>query len=192
MAGWGGNDLAQATDPRSDVDADGDPYDGNARYQVRLATEPPVKAFWSITMYDKSYDGQSGSLVQTPIDRERHASPGTRTRTVTIPRGSTATRTGRYHMLKELSSRALLGAALALPLPGVALAQDDEPAGLETIALRLVAQQEQVERLHERIDDVRVGTLRDRIKALEAAVEALASGPLAVVSAALDDEEPPA
>jgi len=69
MAGWGGNDLVEASYPQSHVDADGVPYDGNATYQLRLETEPPVRAFWSLTMYDTTYDGTSGYLVKNPIDR---------------------------------------------------------------------------------------------------------------------------
>ena len=32
-------------------------------------TLPPAKAFWSVTMYDTSYDGRAGYLVENPINR---------------------------------------------------------------------------------------------------------------------------
>ena len=69
MVGWGGNDRIEASYPIARVDADGDPFDGNNKYQLRLETEPPVRAFWSVTMYDTSYDGTAGYLVENPIDR---------------------------------------------------------------------------------------------------------------------------
>ena len=69
MVGWGGNDQVEAYYPMGRVDADGNPLDGNARYQLRLETEPPVRAFWSVTMYDTSYDGTAGYLVENPIGR---------------------------------------------------------------------------------------------------------------------------
>ena len=42
---------------------------GAHRYQIRFTTLPPAKAFWSVTMYDTSYDGTAGYLVQNPINR---------------------------------------------------------------------------------------------------------------------------
>jgi hypothetical protein len=55
------------------------------------------------------------------------------------------------------------------------------------VGFQLVVQAERIDRLHERIDDIRIGVLRDRIKALEAAVtelsDAFAAEPFAVVAA---------
>jgi hypothetical protein len=34
-----------------------------------MTSLPPVQAFWSVTMYDTSYDGVAGYLVQNPIGR---------------------------------------------------------------------------------------------------------------------------
>jgi hypothetical protein len=51
------------------ADIDGDPLDGNAKYQMTFETSPPVNAFWSVTMYDTSYDGIAGYLVENPINR---------------------------------------------------------------------------------------------------------------------------
>lgn len=47
------------------LDGDGNPLDGAHRYELRLATEPPVGAFWSVTMYDTP----GFFLVENPIDR---------------------------------------------------------------------------------------------------------------------------
>ncbi|MEE8407592.1 MAG: DUF1254 domain-containing protein [Acidimicrobiia bacterium] len=69
MIGWGGNDQAEAHYPMAREDVDGNPFDGNKQYRLRLETRPPVHAFWSVTMYDMSYDGTAGYLVENPIDR---------------------------------------------------------------------------------------------------------------------------
>ena len=69
MAGWGGNDVIEAIYPTAREDADGKPLDGAQRYQMTFDTLPPAKAFWSITMYDTSYDGTAGYLVENPINR---------------------------------------------------------------------------------------------------------------------------
>jgi hypothetical protein len=69
MAGWGGNDVIEAIYPTAREDADGEPFDGAHRYQITFDTLPPAKSFWSITMYDTSYDGTAGYLVENPINR---------------------------------------------------------------------------------------------------------------------------
>ena len=69
MAGWGGNDVIEAVYPTAREDADGEPLDGTQRYQITFTTPPPAKAFWSVTMYDKTYDGTAGYLVENPINR---------------------------------------------------------------------------------------------------------------------------
>ncbi len=69
MVGWGGNDKIEAYYPMARADADGNPFDGADNYQLRLETDPPVRAFWSVTMYDTSYDGTAGYMVENPIDR---------------------------------------------------------------------------------------------------------------------------
>lgn len=69
MAGWGGNDKIEAFYPLTREDGDGQPLDGDHRYRLTLPTPPPAKAFWSVTMYDTSYDGMSGYLVDNPIGR---------------------------------------------------------------------------------------------------------------------------
>jgi len=47
------------------VDADGQPLDGERRYELRFATPPPCRAFWSVTMYDTP----DFYLVENPIAR---------------------------------------------------------------------------------------------------------------------------
>jgi hypothetical protein len=69
MAGWGGNDKIEAFYPTSREDADGRPLHGDNRYSLTFTSEPPAKAFWSVTMYDTSYDGTAGYLVESPISR---------------------------------------------------------------------------------------------------------------------------
>jgi hypothetical protein len=69
MVGWGGNDQAEAHYPMGRADADGTPFDGDAKYRLTLETPPPVNAFWSVTMYDTSYDGTAGYMVENPINR---------------------------------------------------------------------------------------------------------------------------
>ena len=69
MAGWGGNDLAEAAYPIAREDAGGEPLHGDHRYRLVLTSRPPAEAFWSFTMYDTSYDGTAGYLVENPIDR---------------------------------------------------------------------------------------------------------------------------
>jgi hypothetical protein len=69
MAGWGGNDVIEAIYPTAREDADGQPLDGAHHYQITFTTLPPAKAFWSVTMYDTSYDGTAGYLAENPINR---------------------------------------------------------------------------------------------------------------------------
>ena len=69
MAGWGGNDKVEAFYPMARVDSEGRPLDGADHYRLRLQSPPPAKAFWSVTIYDTSYDGTAGYLVENPIDR---------------------------------------------------------------------------------------------------------------------------
>ena len=69
MIGWGGNNASEAVYPIARADADGRPLHGEHRYSLTLASPPPAEAFWSITMYDTSYDGAAGYLVDNPIGR---------------------------------------------------------------------------------------------------------------------------
>jgi hypothetical protein len=69
MAGWGGNDKIEAFYPLARTDADGEPLSGEHAYRLRFDTLPPAKAFWSVTMYDTSYDGVAGYLVENAIGR---------------------------------------------------------------------------------------------------------------------------
>lgn len=69
MVGYLGNDKIEAYYPLTHEDSEGRPLDGTHRYRMTLKTPPPVKAFWSITMYDTSYDGVAGFMIENPIDR---------------------------------------------------------------------------------------------------------------------------
>jgi hypothetical protein len=69
MMGWGGNDASEAVYPLAREDRDGNPLDGGHAYLLTLTDRLPAKAFWSFTMYDTSYDGTAGYLVENPIGR---------------------------------------------------------------------------------------------------------------------------
>jgi hypothetical protein len=64
--GFNTTDPIEATYINSSVDGDGKPLNGNNRYVMHFAkgNEPKVKAFWSLTMYNKKYN-----LVANPINR---------------------------------------------------------------------------------------------------------------------------
>jgi hypothetical protein len=58
QAGLFGNDKIEAFYPICRVDSDGAPLDGSGHaYRWRLPDRPPVNAFWSLTIYETSYDG---------------------------------------------------------------------------------------------------------------------------------------
>jgi hypothetical protein len=70
QAGLFGNDKAEAFYPIARLDSNGARFDGSGHvYRWRLPERPPVNAFWSLTIYDTSYDGSAGYLVDNPIDR---------------------------------------------------------------------------------------------------------------------------
>ncbi|MFV2040299.1 MAG: DUF1254 domain-containing protein, partial [Acidimicrobiales bacterium] len=69
MVGWGANDRIEADYPMARVDGDGNPFEGKLKYRLTLETPPPVNAFWSVTMYDTSYDGTAGFMVENQINR---------------------------------------------------------------------------------------------------------------------------
>lgn len=69
MAGWGGNDKIEAFYPLTHKDSEGRPLTGDDRYRLTFQTQPPTRAFWSVTIYDTSYDGVAGYMVKNPIDR---------------------------------------------------------------------------------------------------------------------------
>jgi hypothetical protein len=50
--GMWGNHGYEANYAFTFVDAEGNQLDGTKRYELRLETEPPVDAFWSVSMYD--------------------------------------------------------------------------------------------------------------------------------------------
>ncbi len=63
--GLWGNHGYEAAYPMTYVDGDGQPLHGENNYKIRFSAPPPVKAFWSITMYNipEFY------LVENPINR---------------------------------------------------------------------------------------------------------------------------
>ena len=63
--GLWGNHGYEAAYPMTYTDADGNQLDGRNRYTLRFGQDPPVDAFWSITMYDLP----DFYLVANPIGR---------------------------------------------------------------------------------------------------------------------------
>jgi hypothetical protein len=73
-AGLYGNDAVEAVYPLTRIDSTGKTLDGSKHnYTLTFPTGkyPPVKAFWSVTMYD----GVSQLLIQNPINRYLINSP---------------------------------------------------------------------------------------------------------------------
>jgi hypothetical protein len=73
-AGIYGNDPAEATYPYTRIDGDGQTLDGSKNsYTLTFppGQQPPVNAFWSLTMYD----GKSQLLIENPINRYLINSP---------------------------------------------------------------------------------------------------------------------
>jgi hypothetical protein len=69
-----GNDAAEATYPFTRTDADGQPLDGSKHaYSLTFlpGQQPPVNAFWSVTMYD----GKTQLLIENPLNRYLINSP---------------------------------------------------------------------------------------------------------------------
>ena len=68
-----GNSKDEAMYPMYRMDADGQPLDGSHRYTMRFAPgqEPPVNAFWSLTMYELP----ASLLVANPLNRYLLNSP---------------------------------------------------------------------------------------------------------------------
>jgi hypothetical protein len=73
-AGIYGNDPAEATYPLTRIDSGGQTLDGSKHnYTLTFppGQQPPVNAFWSLTMYD----GKSQLLIENPINRYLINSP---------------------------------------------------------------------------------------------------------------------
>ncbi|MCK1721967.1 DUF1254 domain-containing protein [Bradyrhizobium sp. 141] len=73
-AGIYGNDSVEATYPQTRIDGDGQTLDGSKNnYTLTFppGEQPPVNAFWSVTMYD----GKSQLLIENPINRYLINSP---------------------------------------------------------------------------------------------------------------------
>ena len=72
--GWGANDPHEASYPLLQVDGDGNKLDASKHnYTITFAKGklPPVKAFWSLTMYD----GKTQLMIENPINRYLLNSP---------------------------------------------------------------------------------------------------------------------
>ena len=66
----GGNGEKEAMYPTRYTDFNGEALTGANKYVLRFAAEPPVGAFWSLTMYDAG----DKMLIENPIARlqDRH------------------------------------------------------------------------------------------------------------------------
>ena len=72
--GWGANDPHEASYPLLQIDGDGNKLDasqGNYTMTFAKGKLPPVKAFWSLTMYD----GKTQLMIDNPINRYLLNSP---------------------------------------------------------------------------------------------------------------------
>ncbi|HVP10646.1 MAG TPA: DUF1254 domain-containing protein [Phycisphaerae bacterium] len=80
--GLGANRTEDAIYPTSEADAEGKPYEGSNKYVVHFAKGqmPPVKGFWSLTMYDAQF-----YFVENPLNRYTLSQ---RNKLVTNPDGS--------------------------------------------------------------------------------------------------------
>lgn len=80
--GLGANRPEDAVYPTSELSAAGKPYDGSKSYRIRFEKGlfPPVRGFWSLTMYDANF-----FFVANPLNRY---TLGSRSRFVPNPDGS--------------------------------------------------------------------------------------------------------
>lgn len=62
--GYGANSTKDAIYPNSAVDVDGNDYSGDHNYKLHFDKMPPLKGFWSLTMYTTE-----GFLVDNPLNR---------------------------------------------------------------------------------------------------------------------------
>ena len=72
--GWGANDPKEASYPVLNKDASGNPLDASSHnYSITFGKDqlPPVKNFWSLTMYD----GKTQLMIENPLDRYLLNSP---------------------------------------------------------------------------------------------------------------------
>jgi hypothetical protein len=69
--GLGANRPQDAVYPTSEADADGQPYDGTAKYVMHFdkGQMPPAEGFWSLTMYDDKY-----FFVENKLNRQNLSS----------------------------------------------------------------------------------------------------------------------
>jgi hypothetical protein len=79
--GLGANRPQDAVYPTSTVDVEGKPYSGENQYTIHFAKgeTPPVRAFWSITMYDANYffvDNPLNKYTVSPRDKLQYNADG--------------------------------------------------------------------------------------------------------------------
>ena len=75
--GLWGNHGYEAAYPMTYADKDGQGLDGHNRYTLTFDQDPPVGAFWSITMYDLPPSrGQVDDILACPVNQPAHALPG--------------------------------------------------------------------------------------------------------------------
>ncbi len=139
MIGWGGNDVSEALYPLAREDATGQPLHGDHRYRIRMTSPPPAKAFWSFTMYDTSYDGVAGYLVENPIDRylinsttQGLVRAGDGSLTIHIQHDEPTTSEGRANWLPAPDGPFYIAMRLYLPEPA-ALDGSWQPPSIERV-----------------------------------------------------------
>jgi hypothetical protein len=67
--GYGANAIQDALYPTAFADADGKPFSSDKRYVLHFAKDqtPPVRAFWSLTMYDERQLFTANRLTDLPL-----------------------------------------------------------------------------------------------------------------------------
>ncbi|MFE4466761.1 DUF1254 domain-containing protein [Oerskovia sp. NPDC056781] len=128
--GLWGNHAYEAVYAQAFTDVDGDPLRGASTYRVLFDTEPPVGAFWSITLYDVP----QYFLVDNPIDRYSigDRTPGTRraddgTLTVTISHAEPTDPAARANWLPAPDAAFRLVLRLYIPGPTILAGTYDFP-----------------------------------------------------------------
>lgn len=106
----GGNGEREAMYPVRYTDAEGQTLNGAHRYELKMSEEPPVDAFWSLTMYNAA----DKLLVENPIQRYK---VGTDTENLKKAADGLPASTGDFYLILRMyqPSDAILDGTYQLP-----------------------------------------------------------------------------